>query len=269
MKSVFIFVPAFGQQISATTFMTTHALQHALGSKGIAGSVSTLSFPDIAELRSMATTIWYDTMPTVEYLLFIDSDMGFPVDMVLDMILLDEPVVGAIYPQRRVPVSWAGSGNGSPVTQRRGSFMLVEGVGMGCTLIHRSVITKMLQHMPELVDTRLKLHPAFEMMQQAGCKRLIRCFEKLDLPERGIVSEDLSFCLRWNQLGGAVWAAIGWRISHVGPYDYAGCYLEHVNQQIALWEQQKQMQGQQQVTDPHLAASFAAEPPKPMLVAAE
>ena len=33
------------------------------------------AFPDIAELRSMVMTIWYDTMPTVDYLLFIDSDM--------------------------------------------------------------------------------------------------------------------------------------------------------------------------------------------------
>ena len=62
--SIFIFVPAFGQMISATTFLTTHALQQALAQKGIAGGVSTLSFPDIAELRSMATTIWYDSMPT-------------------------------------------------------------------------------------------------------------------------------------------------------------------------------------------------------------
>ena len=33
--SVFIFVPAFGQMISATTFLTTHALQQALAQKGI------------------------------------------------------------------------------------------------------------------------------------------------------------------------------------------------------------------------------------------
>ena len=73
-KDVFIFVPAFGQTITATTFLTTHALRQHLASKGIGGGISTLSFPDIAELRSMAMTIWYDTMPNSDYMLFIDAD---------------------------------------------------------------------------------------------------------------------------------------------------------------------------------------------------
>src|SRR6185295_13407903 len=91
--NVFTFVPAFGQQISAATFLTTHALLRHFNAKGIGGGISTLSFPDIAELRSMAMTIWYDTMPGVDYLLMIDADMGFPPETVTDMILFGEPLV--------------------------------------------------------------------------------------------------------------------------------------------------------------------------------
>lgn len=222
---IFVVIPAFGQMISATTFLFTHHLQQILASKGIGGGISTLSFPDIAELRSMYTTIFYDTLDST-HMLMIDADMGAPPDMVLDMLLLNEPVVGAIYPQRKLPQSWAGSGTGETMAERRGNFMRVEGVGMGCTLIRRDAIKIMLEKMPEIVDTRLKLHPAYETLKAAGANRLIRCFEKIDLPDRGIVSEDLSFCLRWNQCGGQVWAAIGYRISHVGPYDYAGRYLD-------------------------------------------
>lgn len=254
--NVFIFVPAFGQIISTTTFLTTHAIQQKLAAKSIGGGVSSLSFPDIAELRSMVLTIWYDTMPHVSHLLFIDADMGFDPDMVLDMILFDEPIVGSIYRQRRDPVSWAGSGTGQPVTERRGNFMRVEGVGMGCTLIRRDVVTKMLEQMPELVDTRLHLHPAGETLKQAGTSRLIRAFEKLDLPDRGIVSEDLSFCIRWNQCGGQVWAAVGYRISHVGPHDYNGRYLDMVEQA----EQQAFMQQQIKAHQEKVAAEqFAAQ----------
>jgi len=260
MKSVFIFVPAFGQQISASTFMTTHNLVQVLGSRGIGGSVSTLSFPDIAELRSMAATIWFDTMPNFDYLLFIDADMAFPSEMVLDMMLLDEPIVGAIYPQRKIPPSWAGSGNGDYSTQRRGNFMLVEGVGMGCTLIRRDVMVKFVQAMPELIDTRLRLHPAVQMLQAAGCNRLIRAFEKLEIPDRGIVSEDLSFCIRWGRMGAQVWAAINYRISHVGPYDYAGCYLEWANEQQKLLAQQQQMMAQSPPIVPSSSPSIVVPP---------
>lgn len=226
MTRIFVFVPAFGGNITNATFLTTHALQQMFSAKGIGGGISTLSFPDIAELRSMAFTIWYDTMPDVSHLLMIDSDMGFPPDMVLDMILHDEPLVGTVYRQRKEEISWAGSGTGTPTTERRTNFMVVEGVGFGCTLIRRDCGDKMVQAYPELIDTRISLHPAKGTLQTAGANRLIRLFEKLDVPDRGLISEDLSFCIRWNRLGGKVWGAIGYRVSHVGMYDYAGRYLD-------------------------------------------
>lgn len=228
---VFIFVPAFGQIITATTFLTTHSLRQHLMSKGIGGGISTLSFPDIAELRSMAVTVWYDTMPNASHILFIDADMGFPPEMVTDMLLFDEGVVGTVYPQRKLPLSWAGSGTGASQTERRGDFMHVEGVGFGCTLIRRDAITKMIEKFPELIDTRLHLHPAGETLRQTGTNRLLRFFEKMDVADRGLISEDLSFCIRWAQCGGKVWANIGHRISHVGPYDFAGRYLDVVEAQ--------------------------------------
>jgi len=228
MRKMFIFVPAFGQMISATTYMTTHQLQPALASKGIAGSIGTLSFPDIAELRSMIATIWYDSMPDTEYLLFVDADMGFQPQLIFDMLMFGEPLVGAVYPQRRFPLSWAGSGNGQPTTERRGDFMRVEGVGMGVTLIRREVIQRIIEKFPETIDKRIDLHPAAGILRDGGCHRLLRVFEKCDLPDRGIVSEDLSFCLRWNRCGGEVWAAIGHKISHVGMHDFGACYAEEV-----------------------------------------
>jgi hypothetical protein len=270
--SVFVFVPGFGQIISSTTFLTTHALQQQFAAKGIGGGISTLSFPDIAELRSMALTIWYDTMPDVTHLLFIDADMGFPPDLVLDMLLFDEPLVGTIYAQRKTPLSWAGSGTGAATTERRGNFMLVEGVGMGCTLIRRDLVTTMLEKMPELVDTRLSLHPAGEMIRGGGASRLIRAFEKLDIPDRGVISEDLSFCIRWSQCGGKVWAAIGHRISHVGPFDYSGRYLDMVERAQVEGEKLAELQplpqnlGGSTTTE---AMQVVAQPPPEKLEAAE
>lgn len=266
-KNIFLFIPAFGQMLSATTFLTTHALRQHLESKGIGGGISTLSFPDIAELRSMAMTIWYDTMPNAEYMLFIDADMGFPPEIVTDMVMFDEPLIGAVYPQRKLPLSWAGSGTGAPTTERRGNFMLVEGVGMGCTLIRRDVVTKMIEKFPELIDKRLALHPAGETLRQAGTDRLLRFFEKLDLPERGVVSEDLSFCLRWQQCGGQTWASVGHRMSHVGPFDYSGRYLDMIeNPQAAPMQAVKPLEDKELSA---LAAANSSTVMEPLPVAAE
>jgi hypothetical protein len=230
---IFLAVPAFGQTITATTFLCTHALRQHLMMKGIGGGITTLSFPDIAELRSMFLTVWYDTMKSSTHILFIDADMGFPPDLVTDMLMFNEPVVGCVYPQRKLPLSWAGSGTGASQTERRGDFMLVEGVGFGCTLIKRECVDKMVAAYPELIDERLHLHPAGETLRQTGTTRLLRLFEKMDIPDRGLVSEDLSFCIRWNDIGGQVWAAIGHRISHVGPHDYGARYLDVVEAQAS------------------------------------
>jgi hypothetical protein len=204
----------------------------------------------------MAITIWYDTMPNSSHILFIDSDMGAAPELITDMIMFDEPIVGCIYPQRKLPLSWAGSGTGSTATERRGDFMEVEGVGFGCTLIRRDVIAAMIEKYPEMIDTRLHLHPAGETLRQTGTNRLLRFFEKLDLPERGVVSEDLSFCIRWRNAGGQVWAAIGHKISHVGPYDFAARYLDVVEQQAASADQ---MTAVQPMSDEQIALLPAAE----------
>jgi predicted O-methyltransferase YrrM len=259
MKKIFMFVPAFGQQVTAATFMTTHALQQSFTAKGIQSSISTLSFPDIAELRSMIATIWYDSMPEFQYLLFIDSDMGFPPDMVLDMLHFDEGVVGAIYPQRNLPVSWAGSGTGGTSTARRGNFMEVEGVGMGCTLIRRDAMHAIVQKYPELNDTRIAMQPYAKILQSGGTNRLLRVFEKMDIPDRGMVSEDLSFCIRHRQCGGTVWAAINYKISHVGPYDYGQSYLE-VTERTAGESQRQEAMAQALLTAQQNAVKPQVDP---------
>jgi len=269
MTKILCFVPAFGQNISATTFLTTHALQQVFASKNISGGISTLSFPDIAELRAMALTIWYDTMKDSTHILFIDADMGFPPEMVIDMLLLDEPIVGAVYRQRCENISWAGSGSGTPTTERKGNFMLVEGIGFGVTLIRRDAIDKMVKAYPELIDSRISMHPAKGTLQAAGANRLIRLFEKLDVPERGLISEDLAFCIRWNRIGGKVWGAIGYPISHVGPYDFKGRYLDTVEQlektqEVAAQAPQiAQVAGIVQVNGTNVSelATVVAEPP--------
>lgn len=269
--NVFTFVPCFGNIIKTPTFLTTHAIMQELHSKGVATGISALSFPDIAELRNMVLTIFYDTMPNATHLLFIDADMSFDPKLVTDCLLFDEPLVGAIYPQRKVPLSWAGSGTGQPQTVRRAGFMQVEGVGFGCTLIRRDLVTKMLEKMPDLVDTRLHLHPAGDTLRQAGANRMIRAFEKMDIPDRGLISEDLSFCIRWRQCGGEVWANINYKMSHVGDFDYSARYLDMVEnaerEQAMMLAKQREQQAQ--VTQAPAAEVFPYPDPPPITLALE
>jgi hypothetical protein len=44
--------------------------------------------------------LWFDRT-NASHLLFIDGDMGFDPRVIVDMIELDQPVVGVIYPKRK------------------------------------------------------------------------------------------------------------------------------------------------------------------------
>jgi len=229
MKSVFVFCPAFGHQISSGTVISICELMQAFYIRGIGGGFSTLSFPDIAELRSMAMTIWYDTLKDSDYLLYIDADMGFKPELVLDYLAFDEPVVGCLYPKKILPISYVGSSTGEITAQTRGYFIEVGGVGFGVTMIRRDAVTAIIEKFPEIIDDRLKMHVAADLLKGSGTNRIIRAFDKIEDPKEGWLSEDLSFCRRWRECGGKVWAAVGHTVSHIGLFPFTGKYLDVMN----------------------------------------
>lgn len=223
MTSVLIAVPTYKNQLTSTTFLTTHALTNLMRSKGINGGVTAISSPDIEWVRNFFLTYWYDKQPQYSHLLMVDDDMGFMPDVVIDMLLFDEPVVGALYPKKTYPVQWAVSGLENPET--RGPFLEVEGLGCGCFLIRRDAITAMIEKMPNIVDERVNAI-GHEFMQKEGFNRLIRAFNCIEDEKKGRVSEDISFCRRVRECGMKVWAATHHKMVHVGPHEYAQTYSE-------------------------------------------
>lgn len=233
-NKVFCFIPTFRGDVSATTMLATHALSQTLWQCGVAFGITAMSFPDIADLRGMALTFFYDHQPDATHLLFVDDDMGFPPQLVIDMLALNEPLVGTLYPKRTLPLEFAGRGDDNPET--RGGFVKTDGVGMGITLIRRDVVTTMLEKIEGLSDDKLEnsgLGMAFG--DSFPLTRIIRAFEPISSPYNGAkMSEDFSFCQRWiHECGGEVWAAAHHTIQHVGRYTYQGCFMQWSQEQAA------------------------------------
>ena len=219
MANVFVFIPSFRGSISSLTFETSHRLMSTLMSKGIPASIATYSWPDIAELRNMVLSVWYDTMKDSSHILFVDDDMGFSPELILDMIAFSEPVVGAIYPKRTSPRIWCGSG--IEAGEYRPGFIEVEAVGGGCLLIQREAVSRMIEHYPDLIGNQMQL----DDMKAAGGYRTMRFFDHI-VTEAGKAGEDISFCRRWAKIGGVVWASIAYEIQHIGAWTFAGCFAK-------------------------------------------
>lgn len=216
--NIFAFIPSYREQMSKVTFESSHMLSSTLLSKGIGIGWGSYSWYDIAELRNIILSFWYDMMPDSTHLLFVDDDMGFPAQCVLDMLSFGEPVVGAMYRKKQLAYDWAASGLPLGEAEFRGrSFLEVEGIGTGLLLIRRDAITTMIEKFPELIRD----HMLIADFQQ--CKRTLGFFDQI-MSEKGKVAEDISFCRRFRETGGKVWANLNHEIVHVGNHEFRGCY---------------------------------------------
>lgn len=222
-KTVLIALPAFGQVNTAFTTATISALSRFLTERQQYGGFAQMSFPDLEDLRAIFLTVFYDQSEAT-HILFIDADMQFEPQLVLDMIDFDKPLVGCLYPKRKLPITWVGSAlPGEQVVDN--GFLKVEGIGFGCTLISRECVKTMIDGGHVELDEDFDAHAAGQMLKNMSIKRMIRAFDKIKLPGRRL-SEDFSFCHRHQLAGGEVWAAINHRVTHVGDYGFSGRYAD-------------------------------------------
>lgn len=235
MKILFA-TPTYGN-VATEYVASMMRLQAALLGKGVQSRCAFNSMAEIARSRnSLATHFWEDTELT--HLLFIDSDMGFAPDAVGALIRARRPVVGAVYPKRRLDldrlVSMARQHDdprtaiasalewvvqpGSSSAEVTDGLCKVDGLGMGLCLIEREVFAKLLATGKISQDhahgTSLHRGPALGFFDAFATAQ-------------GSIPEDLAFCRRWREwCGGEVWAVLDQDVAHVGSMVFQGRCLD-------------------------------------------
>ena len=167
-------------------------------------------------------------------MLFVDADMQFEPQLVVDMLMADKPLVGCIYPKKKLPISWVGSALPSNPQPENG-LLEMEGVGCGVTLIRRDCVEAMLeQDLCPIQNDDTKtglLH-----LVDTPYKRIIQAFNKVTDEEGRHLSEDFSFCWRHRKAGGKVYAAINHAVTHIGPQQYTARYSDlYKRDEAAKW----------------------------------
>lgn len=216
--SVMICVPAYGQSVSAQTMESVYTLCQFFAFNGIRNQLSWYSAAEIAEVRNLFITTWYDKHPQFSHLFFVDADMGFDPHMVRDMLKFDKPLMGAFYAKRQMhPIRSVGQPLDPDVGYHdmKDGHVLADYVGGGCMLIKRSMMDEMLQKIPDLEDDL----PSY-ISENMELKRFLRPFEPIR-QGRLRLSEDVSFCIRWRkQCGGEIWANVNYKLDHIGPFNF-------------------------------------------------
>lgn len=207
-------IPCYGGMVSEPTFTSFLRFTLMAQQMGLHWSLDTMvneSLVTRARNNLMAKMM---TNPSATHFMFIDADIRFQPESILQMMACDKDVIGGLYPKKALPINYVINLKSTVTVQ--GDIYTVDTMGTGFLLFKRHVYEKLIAAHPECkyVDD-IGLGKQYEPMMYAIFDTII--------DQRGhYLSEDWTFCRRWQVLGGDIWAHSKVLLNHSGHYEFAG-----------------------------------------------
>ncbi len=222
--------PCYGGLITVPNFMAALRLRDYCGKNGIRLTFA-MPWGDALVTRArQSIAAYFLEDPTATHLLFIDADISYEVEQVLRFLRFNWEVCAGLYPLKRY--DWdrvrkkvlAGyehleSAGLSYVIDLKEQYETIDGfgrvarAGTGFLMIKRSVFEAMAKRYPEL---------KYKVAGPRGEKAHYAFFNCLVDEKGDYLSEDYSFCKRWTDMGGEIWADFQSRLNHMGPEMFKG-----------------------------------------------
>lgn len=242
-SKLFIATPCYGGALTEPYFKSILRLVFFFDKHNIPLQFGTIANESLVP-RARNTLAAFFLRSDCTHLLFIDADIEFKVEDVVRLIAADKDVVVGAYPKKGInwdlvrrhvldnkdtPNSDIGASgseyainfNFKNLEERsievQDGLVSLKDAGTGFMLIKRSVFDKMTKAYPELqynndinVDKDLDKHTyaLFDTIIEQSSKRYL--------------SEDYTFCRRWQELGGQVWLDPNISLNHYGTYAFPG-----------------------------------------------
>ena len=207
-------IPCYGGMVSEPTMTSFLRFTLIAQQVGLHWSLDTMvneSLVTRARNNLMAKMM---TNKDATHFMFIDADIRFQPESILQMLACDKDVIGGLYPKKALPINYVI--NLKPQVTVQGDIYTVDTMGTGFLLFKRNVYERLIQAHPETkyVDD-IGLGKQYEPMMYAIFDTVI--------DHRGhYLSEDWTFCRRWQALGGDIWAHSKVLLNHSGHYEFTG-----------------------------------------------
>ena len=182
------------------------------------------------------------------HLLFIDSDIYFKADSIMEMLKKDKEVLSIPYPLKTMMwdklykkiqegkieqssdlKKWL---NTYPMKvenyediQIDNGVMEVTHSPTGCMMIKRIVFDKMIKAYPD----KNIIQKTVINGEYVDRPNIWNFFDTLHDPvTKTYMGEDFAFCKRWKDIGGKCYAYVNDTIIHVGEHQYEGCFADEL-----------------------------------------
>jgi hypothetical protein len=235
--SLVIATPCFGGQISVIYAASIFKLQRVLRASGQIDLKVLFKDGDALVTRARASLVaQFLDDPAATHLLFIDADIGFEPDQVTRLIDCGADVCAAVYPIKRIDwdkvraVTQADRRNPAAAALQyvfevddpaavvaRAGFARVRYAGAGFLMVRRRALERMCAHYPAL---QYKSDHSVDAATPSSNRFAL--FDCMIDGNGTYLSEDFSFCKRWADMGGEIWADLDSKLNHVGPLVFRG-----------------------------------------------
>ena len=242
----FIATPCYGGQLTEPYFRSVVKLLTFFNKHNIPLAFGTIANESLVT-RARNVLVAYFLNSDYTHLMFIDADIEFQVEDLLKLYVHDKDVCVGAYPKKGVnwthikegvlmdpskehtPNQIASLGSdyainfkfkdiSTKTVQVENGLIQLHDAGTGFMLIKRETILKMIEHYPELkykndvqmgaVDLKDNFYALFDTM--------------IDPKDKRYLSEDYTFCRRWQAMDGEIWLDPSISLNHYGSFCFQG-----------------------------------------------
>jgi hypothetical protein len=218
--SVLIALPCYGGAVNEQTTVGLFKLGKELNRHGIDHGLLTLSNESLISRGRSRIANFYVNNTDYDYLFFLDADIGFDPSSFFEIWAnRDLNLVSAAYPMKSLPLRY----NYDLVHPRnaiRNGILEIQGIGLGFTLISRSVFKRIAAHFPELkyVPTT---NASNVSISEREMNNSYHYFLERQINDR-FLPEDHSFFSRARECGFRAWLCDSVVLDHTGYYVFEG-----------------------------------------------
>lgn len=240
---IFVATPVYGAACYMPYVTGLLSLQRICAEAGIDFDYFYVSGTALLHQQRNVATAAFMHHSDLSHLLFIDADLGFEGADILRMFVEQRDVVLGPYPAKHInwgaiveaarrrpdlqphdiALHMADYSTNFYGLQDQNAFVgeglnEIHGGGAGLMMLSRSALARIDHAYP---DARGRFPDAYRHLVP-NVDTLVEFFAFDREPDGRLLSEDLTFCKRWREIGGKIYAAPWVRTIHVGPFYFRG-----------------------------------------------
>jgi hypothetical protein len=235
--NIIICTPCFGGLVTQGYMLATANLLMLGTQMGFSVGVELMGYDSLITRSRNSLVAKFLDRPDATHLMFIDADITYQPAQILRMAEFDQDLVAGMYPLKvrdwsadaigrlrngesleTAPLRYVGLPCAGEARETRNGFVTGDYAATGFMLIRRNTLTRMMQAYPEL-----HYEAAHDRPDQNPSPHQYALFDCMIEPEtRHYLSEDVTFCRRWRDIGGKIWLDTQGPLVHTGAHDFIG-----------------------------------------------